>query len=1580
MSSPVQATSVGSGHSFLVGGFKVIYVFSHPGVPYHEGRLKVGDATLETSKDLEDFTEEELQEAIEKVAHARIRQYHSTADIQYRLEHVELATIDNGDGTKTSFRDYAVHGVLERSGFKKTFSREDKNSGEWFQITVDQACAAIAAVKEGESHIIESGQSFVKPAIVLRAEQEDAVKKTLRIFKRGSIENPKRMLWNAKMRFGKTLTAYDLVKKLDEQQGIKRVLIITHRPDVNDSWTEDFRKSGLKDLAWRFGSKKNNSDWSNVSRNEKFVWFASIQDLRGSYASDSINDASFDNLKKNHELFATNFDLIVVDEAHEGNLTELSKRMTKALKAPYMLDLSGTPFNLLQAETWEDEELAARFTYDEVYNWSYPDERKAKLKYAEDHPNDPNPYASLPEVKFITYDVSETLSKLPRDTKGVDVSFTELFRTNRSDQRLKLSFSSPSSSHADGEAAAFTEITSEKIIEPGDFIHEEAILDLLSKIRGDKKYSSDPRLFPFSGTFRNQFNHTLWMLPSVDACVALEKLLNDERSGFDAYNVVNATGRGSEAWSDDTALNSVKKAIKQAGSIRGKTITLSYRMLTTGVTVPEWTAVFMLNNVTSPMAYMQTAFRTASPGSLQDGRVKETAYIFDFNPNRCLREIVETAKWNAKTPDETKGSEDEGKTQTEIDADAAREYLSYISLLSQEGSIFVEPDTDSILARLNEIYVNEVVSKGFDSPLLWNNRELIRFDIHRRNILETLRKLQGGSLDKRAGAVEVSKYSEDDEEKLKEYARRDRDSKNKDIDPPVVGLTEEERADQAELNARKKQEQKNRQNGIGVLVGIAARMPMLVFAAPAEERITPSNFAELIDEESWREFMPKNLRRLMPEGVKSLDEDPERLSGDENSQVLYWNDVKRFFNEEIFWRACDRIRTITREIESKSVIERKFRKDMLFTTFRNPDKETVLTPARVVSLQYVKTLGGLNYYDLDNSTAQVWMVYLRNLESGELETREANQALDVLDEGTHELAPVWVSSDVDPVENDGKDFWENRELSIYDINSKTALYPLQAAVSIWWANRRAHREWAREESARLGEDFSRYTEEELDEILWEDVVEHAVYANTRVDYSRKIAQRVLAGFDEKLLEIVGKNVTTIDVIKLKRAVDGWEKMRKRERPDYWESIGDVYEFVGKVLRLRNTGFMENKLGTDALEKLRAVGVLDAVNDVVGKIDTGDWTMVDISKLREAVEKAVSIKRFDAAVGNPPYQMKGDGEATFDQAIYPDFMFVAQKVSEFVSLIYPAKWHSGGGRGEGLRALRDSELKSKHYIKFYDYTNSDRFFENASIAGGLNIFLWSYSKLSGSLLYSSNDSEFLEKDILSDREYLVRNPSDELLRQKLSISRSMRDITYANNLFGTQGSAWENVNKLRDDGSGVIAWLVAEKGSGIDSVPVKISPTLDEVKSWKVFGSRTAHSLSSTGKSRHDRLFVGAPNQVSSFSFMRYGQFGTLQEATNCLRYLKTDFVNHLHSVLTLTQNTAKRNMLTVPLLNFLTGEILDKPGVFLNFNPPSDTTHEDLQHFLDDQLAEIYELSEDERELMRKDLKPWRDKWNVEAN
>lgn len=1230
--------------------FKVIYAYSD-NLAEHQGWLKVGDATLHTSKPLEKITEEDLREA----ARRRIDQYTRTADITCTVEHVELAvrevTTKEGFSRFEGFRDYSVHTVLRNSGYAKVSSRRDKSNSEWFAASVASVKAAVTAVKEGRSYISTSG---VRASIELRPEQQECVNQALKALSGGTLETPAKMLWNAKMRFGKTLTSYALIdslfkKSLAEGQDTFKVLVLTHRPAVNASWFEDFQKSSLED-TFTYGSKDNGSTFLEVDAQPRGIWFASIQDLRGSFgtkkelaearrqgvalgfpqeSSEAPRGEDRELLKlKNKELFDTSWDLIITDEAHEGTLTALAKLMYSELKAPRYLDLSGTPFNILGSDGWDDDELIERFSYgDNIFHWTYIDERRAKEEWTTKHGEEGNPYASLPEVCFVTYDVASAIGDLSSESSQASVygfKLRELFATKRPSPDARPTFA-----------------------------HEAQVRALLNKMRGDERYNSeDAAHFPFHDSFSGYFDHTLWMLPSVDACTAMEDLLGLHSSGFLGVKVVNATGRGTDSWGEEKrALEAVQKTIAS----HSKTITLTQQMLTTGVTVPEWTAVFMMSDTTDAKLYMQTAFRGASPGSLPNGQAKDRAYVFDFNPERCLARIVDVAKVSVEPSDDA-------VAQGEAERAAVATYLKYLSVLTLDGGHFVAPNSEEIFKTLNDAYVNEVFGSGFQSPRLFSAQRLLTFDIQRREVINALNRLQGGKA--KQDVTLVTQISSQDKARLEELKAQAKDRSQ----PPLTPDEKQEKTDlEKAAKGKKEEDRKNRKNAISILAGIAARMPMMIYAGSAGEKITLKTFAQSIDDESWREFMPKNLLRVMPPGTKSLQERQEEALSIEGN-VLYWDDVAQFFDPVIFELSAERIRTKARAIATMDPLRRLFYTALLFSFFRNTDKETVLTPYLVVELHYTKTLGGLMLLDHEASTSEVSMVRVKNLETGVLEAHPMLKVETLLEEGTHELAPVWVT----PPSEDMNDFWENSSTTLLDLNSKTALYPLFGATSLFYKQneRRLH-------TMTLARKLNEFR----------SIVEEQIFVNCRVPYSAMVARRVLGG-TESGVEV---NDSVVDVIAVKRHLESNQICGKRSELDkIWGWLFDVSSYDDVETRRDRLMAMNNK--------------------------------IDLKLLLGEIEN-VNTRRFAAVVSNPPYQIQKteDANNTTTMNVFHYFYEIASLISHRLSMVFPGgRWMQRSGASGGIADIIMPTFDTVKWYRNGDEKEGREIFPQARIRDGVSI--------------------------------------------------------------------------------------------------------------------------------------------------------------------------------------------------------------------------------------------------------------------
>lgn len=938
---------------------KLIYVFRIPDAA-HADCVKIGEATFEDGN----ITLPPNSSALNKAARARIDQYTKTAGISYELLHTEIAIFVR-NGKLGAVNDKEVHDVLLRSGVKRKEFQHVSGANEWFCCDLETAKKAIAAVKEGrkalQGHEISAGKS----PIVFRPEQREAIDKTLKQFKKGN-----QMLWNAKMRFGKTLSALQVVKErgqLAEQEKwtpFRRVLILTHRPVVDAGWFEDFGKIFYYSPLWAYGSKNKGDSFLSLEKRARrgeanYIYFASMQDLRGS----ELVGGHFD---KNNDVFSTPWDLIIVDEAHEGTQTELGRAVMNELtkEKTKVLNLSGTPFNLLDG-----------YKEEEIYTWDYVMEQRAKAQWDIDHPGDHNPYAGLPRLNIYTYDLGRLMNEYADE--DIAFNFREFFRTN----------------------------------DDGEFVHKthvENFLDLLTK-------TDEESMYPFANKrYRDIFRHTLWMVPGVKSAKALSAMLRNHPV-FGMFEIVNVAGEGDEEEANDEALHKVEKAIGKDPD-QTRTITLSCGRLTTGVSVKPWTGVFMLSGSfnTAASAYMQTIFRVQTPATI-NGRVKEDCYVFDFAPDRTLKVLAETAKISRKA----------GK-QSGSDRQQLGEFLNFCPIISIEGSQMKQLNTEHMLQQLKRVYVERVVQHGFEDGYLYND-ELMRLsdvDIQEFDELKGIigqTKAMGKTNEITVNDQGLTNEEYEEKEKLEKKKKRE--------------LTEEEKARLEELKKKKKV----KEDAISILRGISIRMPLMIYGAKVEnedEELTIDNFTQLVDPQSWEEFMPKGVTKQR------------------------FNAFKKYYDPDIFTAAAKRIRQIARAADRLSIEERIERIAAIFATFRNPDKETVLTPWRVVNMHMSDTLGGYTFYNGDFS-----------------ETIEEPRFVDRGDVTADVFSP---------------------DSHLLEINSKSGLYPLYLAYNIYRSRVRNAM-------------FSPETHEEH-QAIWDAAVAENIFVICKTPMAKAITRRTLLGF------------------------------------------------------------------------------------------------------------------------------------------------------------------------------------------------------------------------------------------------------------------------------------------------------------------------------------------------------------------------------------------------------------------------------------------------------------------------------------
>ena len=931
----------------------LIYIFSINDAD-HKDCLKIGVTSLDDDN-VDVLSLHPNSNILNAAARKRIDQYTRTAAIRYKLLHTESALYATGR-TLGYFNDKEVHNVLLRSGIKrKKFKGISSHGTEWFQTDLATACKAIKAVKEGRKALSAQEIETEQIKIQFRPEQEEAIKKTIKRFKSGH-----KMLWNAKMRFGKTLSALQVIKVLNAP----RTLILTHRPVVDSSWFEDFHKI-FQDRSYHYGSKNKGQSFEYLERRfslnkSHYVYFASMQDLRG---SETVG-GKFD---KNNAIFSTQWDLVIVDEAHEGTQTRLGQSVIDEVitkNKTKLLELSGTPFNLL--DNYKEEE---------IYTWDYVMEQRAKEEWDKNHFGDPNPYACLPKLNIYTYNLGKLLAKYADDE--IAFNFREFFRVR----------------------------------DNGLFVHEQDIISFLNLLT----QKDDTSQYPFScDKFRAIFRHTLWVVPGVKAAKALSNLLQSHPV-FSYFKIVNVAGEGDDNEENGNALSMVEEAIGDNPDIT-RTITLSCGRLTTGVSVPAWTGVLMLAGSfnTKASGYMQTIFRVQTPATI-NGRVKENCYVFDFAPDRTLQVLSTVPKVSTKA----------GKT-TESQKQALGEFLNFCPVISVSGSQMEPMNVTKMLQQLKKAYVERVVRNGFEDSCLYNDELLKLTDIEIGEFQELKGIIGATKAIGNSGNIDINNQglTNEEYEEKEELERK-----------PKKELSEEEKARLEELKKKKKV----KQDAISILRGISIRMPLLIYGADIkneDEDLTIDNFTSLVDSQSWEEFMPRGVTKQK------------------------FNAFKKYYDPEIFAAAGKRIRAMARAADNLTVEERISRITTIFATFRNPDKETVLTPWRVVNLHMGNTLGGYNFYDEEYEEV---IEEPRYIDNGEITQN------------------VFAS-----------------DSRILEINSKSGLYPLYLTYSIY-RNRIKERILQPE---TLNEHLA----------IWDETVAENIFVICKTPMAKSITRRTLMGF------------------------------------------------------------------------------------------------------------------------------------------------------------------------------------------------------------------------------------------------------------------------------------------------------------------------------------------------------------------------------------------------------------------------------------------------------------------------------------
>lgn len=1264
---------------------------------------------------------------------------------------------------------------------------------------------------------------FADDLITLRSEQRDAIDQAKERFckrsgRRGEYQYEvlpeyRQFLWNAKMRFGKTICAMQLMRELD----VKRTLIITHRPVVGESWLKAFKQvvgskssepkvKGNSDIhkTYAFGMRSDDESETvgNYYNLEKFVetpgnhyaFFVSMQYIRLSELVNSKtqaknagkelgngNSTSKENEMLKADILKTDWDLIIIDEAHEGTLTSLGKGVIQDFlkkEKTKMLYLSGTPFNL-----YED------FKEDEIYTWDYIAEQTAKHNWNLEHPNEKNPYAELPKMNIFTYDITKNIDNI-LDQTGV-FSFPEFFRTWTGN---------PKADNASMPEGA-----------KGRFVHEPEVSEFLNLL----SMKNDENNFPFSKPeYRQMFRHTLWVVSHVNEAAALEQLLKEHKI-FRHFDVVNVAGRSDTDEQNENALDKVLKAIGENPE-KTSTITISCGRLTTGVTVAPWTAVFYLKGGDRAATYMQTIFRVQSPYKTPDGKIKKECYVFDFAPDRTLKIVAETAKFSsmATAKEKKKQEGDEEKTQEMRDKETVREFIELCPVLSMDGGKMSPMDVNDIYKQLENVFIDRLVRKGFDDPCLYNQDELNKVNPeiinhigeHGGKAPDEKRKDASKSVDlSHMTPEERADWEENKRQKIAEAKKKAEEKLKKDEEFKAQweAMSDEEREDwlktEAERIARRekaKEEREEFKKRMTNIRGIALRIPLLMYggadAGDPKDELTVDNFTRKIKDESWTEFMPK--------GISKED----------------FNKIRKCFNATRFEEAGKKYRALTREADFMHIDERIRQITEIFSYFRNPDKETVLTPWRVVNMHMSDTIGGWCWYDesFDEKT-------------GVLDTPRYVDQGDV----TRQLF-------------DNVDLAGEVQTKILEINSKTGLYPLYVTYSLF---RRRLDEYIKAEC--IDKETVSVQEEQ---VVWDDIVKDNMYVICNTPMAVGITRRTLFGFRQVDQKANIKNVQLIE-----RASKNQEEL---------------------VQELKSVGFWKGNTSKQEM-------------------------------------------KFNAVVGNPPYQLSGHGQKPLP--IYQNFIDLARTLKpKCISIVSPSRWFAAND----LKEFRDSIIKENKLDIIHDFADARLCFPNVEIKGGISYFRWNDDSNQYCNFFIHNDkgvTQTMRNLSTENTEILIRDGYMIKILEKVQSKNEAKfnSLISSNDPFGfdmreehsskrvkvpyyntpKENSAIFYYNGWRKKGVGYVDREIINKNTEwVDKVKILIP------KAW------------GTGDTTKDWLkpFIVEKNTCCTETYLVVGPFDSLEIAENVVSYMGTKFFHFMVAIMKLTQNAMQGVYCNVPIQDF----------------------------------------------------------------
>lgn len=1389
-----------------------IYAYTLPEVPSHEGYIKIGETNRQVKQ--------------------RIYEQVGTVGLNPKILFEKIAKRSDGSW----FHDKSLHRFLQQNGIqKKNFNGY---ADEWFYFNGTLEKAEILTDKYINRDYDEVQIDKDHSDYSLRNEQRTAVQLTLDYYNSG--QEPREFLWNAKPRFGKTLTAYDFVRKINATN----VLIVTNRPAIANSWFDDFKKfiswqelgmkfisetDALKDKAL---SRDDFVEFVNSTDHEKpsQITFISLQDLKGA----KFAGGNYDKLQWVAQL---NWDLLIIDESHEGVDTVKTDVAFDKINRNFTLHLSGTPFKALANN---------KFNENQIFNWSYVDEQEAKANW--DYTNGSNPYENLPTLSLFTYQMSKMIEE--RVSKGLTLD---------DDRNVDFAF----------DLNEFF-----RVKEDGKFEYEESVKKFLDNLSSGK--------FPFATEERRrELNHTFWLLPRVNSAKALERLLKSHPV-FGEYQIVLAAGDGISIDSDpnleeegqdfkrnEKSLDKVKKAISE----NEKTITLSVGQLTTGITIPEWSAVLMLNNIKSPSLYFQAAFRAQNPYEfVQDGKLyrKENAYIFDFAPERTLLLFDEFAN-NLSSGSSKTGEERKNKI---------KKLLNFFPVIGEdsEGTMH-ELDATEVLTIPTQIISTEVVKRGFMSNLLFAN----------------IAGIFGGN------------------SPFKEILDKIKPEKNKRlIDRREVNVTNPMIDDEGNID---------------IPTEIVINQTKDIFGDAIYKVIEASNIPEIPEVTT----ITTEIKETLDSGFNRLK---ETFSLNKTQTDKAKNEISSAI-QDVVQKNVEIYQTQIREIEhdfktqiqiaqvendnakleqlKTELANKKVEVSQLFTENVNQEVsstvETAIEKQIVKEEEHKKKTTEDDVRDHLRGFARTIPAFL--MAYGDENTTLANFEQNIDESTFEELTSITIDEfkklrdGFDYVDDDGN----NRKVPglfnevVFDASIK--------------------------EFFKTKKRLSNYFDETLTEDIFDYIPPQQTnqiftprrVVNLMVDLIAENNPGIFSDYNAKFIDLYTKSGLYITEV-----VKRLNKGLKEQIPNSEERIKWILE--NQVYACAPSNIIYNIVKNYIFADFRDISSKNIVElDLIEDAKNGHAKQ----KLLEAFGD--DDLKFDVIIGNPPYQEMDGGAQASASPIYHHFVRLAKELNpQLFSFIIPARWFVGG---KGLDDFRDEMLNDIHIRELHDWLTPEDIFPNTNIRGGVCYFLWdkNYDNTQNLTRVVTHENNVVIDDVvrpmkIEDTDIFIRDgKSVPILAKVFADENTEIMLNYVSPLrpFGFRGYFVEDEN-FRPTNSGlsdpIICYGRGKEIGYLEKSEVSVRPEWIDV--WKVYTPR-ANNIGTELNDDNLNTFVGAPKTICTESYLVIGAELGLDgdSCINLSKYLTTKFARYLHGLAKGSQDATSKTYRFVPLQDFSNSSDID---------------------------------------------------------